>query len=269
MGRMTTLLLPLALWAGAAGLSLSPDQTAMIGRRIWQNEGGGKVAFLTHWNVGEGFASMGIGHFIWYPAGRRDRFVESFPGLAAYLAQKGKPLAPWTDGPCPWATLEQFKAAYDTPPLVQLRARLSEPEVIALQTEFIIERLRQALPALLQAAPVAERAELERRFDAVLGHPVGAYALIDYVNFKGEGVSPTERYNGEGWGLLQSLQLMDTTAGKPPHEAFADGAAQALRRRVANAPQARREQEGKWLPGWLKRLDTYRVSRLEDLAAAK
>ena len=29
--------------------------------------------------------------------------------------------------------------------------------------------------------------------------------MIDYVNFKGDGLKPTERYKGEGWGLLQVL----------------------------------------------------------------
>ncbi len=36
----------------------------------------------------------------------------------------------------------------------------------------------------------------------------GWYPLIDYINFKGKGIKETEKYNGEGWGLLQVLQTM-------------------------------------------------------------
>ena len=44
------------------------DRQAMtIGRRVWENESGGTLQGLTHWGYGEEFASLGIGHFIWYP----------------------------------------------------------------------------------------------------------------------------------------------------------------------------------------------------------
>ncbi len=38
--------------------------------------------------------------------------------------------------------------------------------------------------------------------------PNGVYALVDYVNFKGEGTLATERYQDHGWGLLQVLEGM-------------------------------------------------------------
>src|SRR5438094_7568859 len=86
--------------------------------------------------------------------------------------------------------------------------------------------------------------------------PIGIYALVDYVNFKGEGINPTERYNGQGWGLLQVLQGMkDVAAGAASVESFAVSADGALTLRVSNAPPARHEE--RWLPGWRKRLKTY------------
>ena len=36
---------------------------------------------------------------------------------------------------------------------------------------------------------------------------------MDYVNFKGEGVSSSERYRGQGWGLLQ---VLESNAGDRP-----------------------------------------------------
>jgi hypothetical protein len=74
------------------------------------------------------------------------------------------------------------------------------------------------------------------------------------VNFKGEGTKPEERYAGEGWGLAQVLQ--DMRGVQPVNVDFAEAAARVLERRVQNAPGARREQ--RWLPGWLRRVNSYR-----------
>ena len=82
---------------------------------------------------------------------------------------------------------------------------------------------------------------------------MGLYALTDYVNFKGEGILHSERYNEEGWGLLQVLELMveGPNSNEPMHE-FVTCATRVLPRRVENAPQER-----SWLPGWKNRLQTY------------
>ena len=89
-----------------------------------------------------------------------------------------------------------------------------------MQARYAADRVEAALPKILAAAPAAERASLQARFDRVASVPNGVYALRDYVNFKGEGVSPTERYNGEGWGLLQVLEGMtDAAPDRPSVEA--------------------------------------------------
>src|SRR5260370_16721711 len=73
----------------AQPIRLSDQQAARIGAKIWQNESGHTIAGLTAWNFGEEFAALGIGHFIWYPAGRRGPFEESFPPLLRFLAANG------------------------------------------------------------------------------------------------------------------------------------------------------------------------------------
>ncbi len=83
----------------------------------------------------------------------------------------------------------------------------------------------------------------------------GKFALIDYVNFKGEGVNPDERYNGRGWGLLQVLEGM-SDQGDAVH-AFSKSAESALALRVQNAPPQR--NEGRWLLGWKKRVTNYSI----------
>lgn len=241
-----------------SAIRLTPAQAHAIGLKIWRNEAGGKVQFLTHWNKGEDFGSFGIGHFIWYPAGRQGPFTESFPGAIDALAASGEALPAWMQGhpPCPWPDRDAFYADFDGPRLTELRALLAR--TVDVQASYAAHRLEAALPKVLAAADPGERAALRRRFDAVAAAPNGVYALVDYVNFKGEGVNPTERYGGQGWGLLQVLELTDDAApGQPSVEAFAKAADAALTRRVANAPADRREREQGWLSGWRVRLKTY------------
>jgi hypothetical protein len=244
--------------APGSSINLTPEQARAIGMKIWQNEAGGKVRLLTHWNLGEAFGSFGIGHFIWYPAGKPGAFTESFPGALDEIAASGETLPSWLQGhpPCPWPDRDSFFKDFDGPRLTELRALLAR--TVDAQALYAAHRLEAALPKILAAADPSERAALQRRFDAVAAAPNGVYALVDYVNFKGEGVNPTERYADQGWGLLQVLELMqDAAPGQLAVESFERGADAALTRRVANAPADRRTFEQGWLPGWRNRLTTY------------
>src|SRR5437867_12746400 len=89
--------------------ALSDRELAAIGRRVWQNECGGTREGLTSWNAGENFASLGIGHFIWYPKGVNGPFEESFPSLIRFLTAKGVKSPAWlkADSTCPWKTREE------------------------------------------------------------------------------------------------------------------------------------------------------------------
>lgn len=249
---LPALLLFLSTFHGfSQNVKLSDAQALEIGKRIWKNECAGTVDGLTSWNGGEDFASLGIGHFIWYPAGKRGPFEESFPKLAAYLASKGQSVPAWMRGPCPWNTKAAFMADFQSARMVELRNLLKN--TIALQAHFAAQRMEEALPKMLAAAPAADRQRIKENFYRVAAKPLGPYALMDYVNFKGEGTSPTERYDGQGWGLLQVLQTMSPMG--PAMPAFSVAADKVLTRRVKNSPPAR--NEAKWLPGWRNRVATY------------
>jgi len=238
--------------SSAWALELTPDQSLRVGKKIWQNECAGTVDGLTSWNGGEDFASLGIGHFIWYPAGHRGPFEESFPELIAFLGERGVKMPAWLREAraCPWGSRQEFRADFDGERLRSLRALLTE--TIGLQAEFATRRLEQALPKMLAAAPAAEHERIRQNFYRVAAEPDGPYALIDYVNFKGEGTLAIERYKGHGWGLLQVLEGMGPGPALP---AFASSADRVLTLRVANSPPER--HEAKWLPGWRNRLKTY------------
>ena len=144
--------------------------------RIWQNECAGTVSGLTTWNAGEEFPSLGIGHFIWYPAGFKGPFQESFPGLMAYLEKSGVKVPVWTKGPCPWAKRADFQAAQQGPQLTELRTLLKN--TIALQARFAALRLEQALPKILAAAPVGEREKIKTNFYRVAAEPLGLHRHV-------------------------------------------------------------------------------------------
>ncbi len=241
-----------------AVIALSHAEALRIGKKIWQNECNGTVAGLTAWNEGEDFASLGIGHFIWYPQGKRGPFEESFPKLVSFMSSRGaklpKVLLSAGGLPCPWNSRAEFFQARQTTEMKQLRQFLAD--TVDLQAEFMVNRLETALPKMLDEAALADRENVQRQFERVASTPQGCYALVDYVNFKGEGVLHTERYRGQGWGLLQVLEGM-TQSGNGPGavEEFSRSARAVLTRRVQNAPAER--NEARWLSGWIHRLNSY------------
>ncbi|MEI6675447.1 MAG: hypothetical protein WCO57_09745 [Verrucomicrobiota bacterium] len=245
----------LLLAACAPASPLAKPAPAAIGKKIWHNECGGTVDGLTTWNVGEEFPSLGIGHFIWYPAGVRGRFNETWPQFVAFAKKRGLTLPVVAMAPAsPWQSKADFQKNFNAPQMTGLRQWLATH--VPVQADFIIARSQAALPKILATAPARERARIEANYRKVGTTPNGIYALIDYVNFKGDGSLTTERYNGVGWGLLQVLAGMrDAAAGPPAAIEFAASAKRVLTRRIATSPPTRGEQ--RWLAGWHNRCDTY------------
>lgn len=256
------LLLPLLLSVPVLTLSalaaprFSQAELEKIGRMVWQNEASGSVDGLTAWNAGENFASLGIGHFIWYPKGQRGPFDESFPKLVRFMEARGAKPPAWVAeaGACPWDSKAEFERDFRSERTVALRKFLAN--TIHTQAEFLVQRMEQALPKILAEADSSRRERVRQAFEQLNATPRGAFALIDYVNFKGEGTLATERYKGEGWGMLQVLENMDAAqTARDPVGAFAESAKEVLTRRVRNSPPERKEE--RWLPGWKNRVARY------------
>ena len=143
---------------------------------------------------------------------------------------------------------------------MELREFLSD--TMSYQVKFIIQRLHLSLPKLVREAPQQQREVIESVFYRLAasisnsnGRPYGMYALMDYVNFKGEGTSPAERYKGQGWGLLQVLQEMLVDPDMAVMQNFKLAAKSVLARRVINSPNDR--NEARWTAGWNSRIDSY------------
>ncbi len=209
------------------------------------------------WNDGENFASLGIGHFIWFPKDKPSSFQESFPDLLRWFEQKNVRLPHWLNGntPCPWQNKAEFLAAKNQPRIQALRQLLNTTQLE--QTSFIMFRLQQALPKMLASiSSISEQQHIQQQFQRVASARHGWYALADYVNFKGEGINPQERYHEQGWGLVHVLLHMDDKImGQTVMQEFVRAASFILQRRVALSPIHRNEQ--RWLAGWNKRLNTY------------
>lgn len=237
-----------------AAIQLSDEQAMQMAQKIWYNECHGSVKGLTSWNKGEDFASMGIGHFIWYPAGRVGPFEETFPTLLAFLEKRGAVLPPVVKNnrACPWYTKNNFENEIYDLPMRQLRDFLYETRT--LQAIFMVQRLEEALPKLLANVQPRHRERVESHFNRLAQDPKGLFLLLDYVNFKGYGTSPTEQYRGEGWGLLQVLQSMPNQTDNP-REDFVIAAKKVLTARVKNSPENRNEEQ--WLKSWIKRVNSY------------
>jgi len=240
-------------------LVISDAQAEHIGQLLWRNESGGTRDGLVAWNAGEEFPSLGIGHFIWYPEKYRGPFEESFPALVRYLSQNGVSVPAWLHGACPWPDRDTFLRIKNSHQVEELRSLLAAS--VGLQARFAADRLRAALPKILEATDPQLRDHVRSRFAAVYAIPHGLYALMDYVNFKGEGVKPTERYQGHGWGLLQVLQTMPHRPAQTDASVimadFSDAAWHVLERRIRLSPPERGEQ--RWAAGWRNRCQTYRL----------
>ncbi len=237
---------------------LDAAQRNYIGDLIYRHECGSDPVCLTSWNKGEDFASLGIGHFIWYPAGvTNQRFHESFPSLLHFVQQRRVITMPeWlkTLQGNPWQNRAAFQAAIATPHMIQLRQWLDASR--NEQVLFIKVRLDAALPRMVADLTASDARHVAQQYQRMVDAPMGYFALMDYVNFKGEGLRPSEHYQGQGWGLLQVLLAMQGTShDRDAIVSFVASAKEGLRERVRLSPRHRHEQ--RWLAGWENRLDDY------------
>ena len=242
---------------------LSDADYDWIGSRIYQNEALGKPEYLTHWNEGEDFPSLGIGHFIWFPKGVDAPFDEQFPALVSHLRQQVpeemqmpawlQELDPFV---APWDSKAQFDGGWSSAQMSALRQWLEATQLY--QAKFIVSAFEQRWRSL--ELPPGIKQELSGLLQSLFETPEGLFSVIDYYNFKGLGNNPRESYQEQGWGLVQVLDALtalrvDDDECPDMVSQFREAAAGRLRLRVELSTPER--NEARWLAGWLKRLDGY------------
>ena len=247
----------------SSNIELTEKQANYVAKKVWQNEGAGLDKYLIWWNKGEDFASLGIGHFIWFPKDHTERFREVFPMVVTFMQEKGVEIPSWLtpETDFPWQSKAIFFKAKKAKTKQYMELFLFLKRTMPYQAQFMAERLNGALPQMLESIDNPKKqALIKRRFNHMLykkGGSIderGLYILLDYTNFKGEGTLKSERYKGQGWGLLQVLNHLDENTPNK-YKAFADSAQSMLSRRIKNSPPARGEE--RWRKGWNVRLRTY------------
>ncbi len=250
----------LLLTINILALEITKEQLNYIGQLIYKNETGGQKDKIIIWNKGEDFISLGIGHFIWYPYNFDGSFEESFPQLIRYFKEKNYELPRlFYYEHAPYYVRDYFYELYSSGEIELVEAREFLYDNKDVQIMFILERLEKSLELMIKKTDKKEK--VIENYEKLVQTPMGIYPLLDYVNFKGEGVNEREKYKGLGWGLLQVLELID--GDKDPIEEFVKSAKFLLNERVKNSPPER--GEGRWLEGWHNRLDTYIIVRDEYL----
>ena len=239
---------------------LTPYELNVIAEKIYQNETAGKSEFIMFWSPNDDFASLGIGHFIWYPQGEPKRFDETFPSMIDYYVANNVALPQWLlrvrKTGAPWRNREAFEKARNDKEFQQLKNILMNTK--ALQTQFFFDRLHASIPEIIKHVAPQYRKHIVSNYNALAKTKGGWYPLIDYINFKGKGIKATERYNNQGWGLLQVLKNMRPVRSGPMALAeFSRTAYMILERRVRNSHAKKNEKQ--WLRGWKKRTDSYRI----------
>lgn len=234
-------------------LQMSAQEIKRVGDIIYKNECSSNETKLIFWNEREEFPSLGIGHFIWHTSSCKADKTQQFPELITYFKKNKLTIPDWLSSQhAPWKDRKEFIAEHDSARMKELLILLRD--TIPLQAQFIVERFQKtSLEQMPKLLGEADQKKLRKQLDRLNAVPGGYVALIDYTNFKGDGTNPAERYQNQGWGLMQVLLNMKDT--NDPLQDFVTSAQNLLAQRVANAVPEKNEQ--KWLPGWNNRLKSY------------
>lgn len=237
---------------------MNVDELACLEKMIFQNECSEQVDKMLAWNTDEDFPSFGIGHFIWYPQNKKGPYKDTFPDFLSFLEAQKVGIPEWIKAlpnrEAPWANRDEFERDLESKRMKIFRDFLVE--TMGFQTQFMLQRIQNALLTILGAVSPEQRFGIEQKFYLVADAPKGIFALIDYVNFKGEGVLETERSQGQGWGLFHVFEEMDfSKTQKNPLTEFVRAANEILEKRVRNSlPE---EDRSNRLRGWKNRVNNY------------
>jgi hypothetical protein len=235
---------------------LTDDELHAIALQIELNETGGNQEALVYWNESETFPSLGLGHAIWVQKENVEalnRYGTFFPRLVKRIRDNGhalpdflEKLAP--DYDCPWPdratyvkTAEIIRQRQE---MLNLMIRTKKEQIVLILDRFLdAEKRYSNEPNFELIQPLI--AELKKT-------PQGWYALLDYVNFKGEGSDKAESYGLKN-ALVAGAKSKETTPGAK----IAKGCEIVLVGRISREPDVAQHREG-----WVKRCQTYATFRV-------
>ena len=245
---------------------LGYSQKNHIAKQIFKNETGGNRSKLIHWNSGEDFPSLGIGHFIWIPRSSNAGFGDSFKEVVQFYKKNDvelphflKGLAPNYD--CPWQNSNDFWIQRYDPKVLELETFLAT--TFDVQTSYLFSKLKESLPKILNGLSNEEKIFIDRNIKSIISTQASWYPIIDYLNFKGSGHGQYVTTEKGGWGLRQVLLGMQPSiSNTDPVGAFMDSAIKTLTKRVEL-----RNYDRRWLDGWSKRIETYGTFNIDEASS--
>ena len=176
----------------------------------------------------------------------QEQFPELIRFIRTHLKQNEKVALTWPSliskesiGPAPWKNQEAFakiqtlslgiEATENAEQLLNLKERnpdlygqayslfalrhfLGNPIVLKLQARYVIDKTFLALHTILQAFESEQPQSTGRVYEylqTLLSSQEGVLALVDYLNFKGDGLKHSEKLEPSGfyWGLKTVLSL--------------------------------------------------------------
>jgi hypothetical protein len=240
-------------------LNPSADQVQNITANLLNNETSCNPKFIMQWDskAGEDFPSIGLPHVVWFREGQKQVVDESFPRFWKYIKDnyKGTAQIPNLGDPSspsftsPWKTKEEFDAS---PLKGDIGRFLLDPDVIKLQAQFAMKRGVQSAYLIMAANSLDPNPKISNEnicgtFKKLLSSKKGLREIIDYANWKGEGVHYEEATKNQKirWGLKQVIENMGSVSSPDDAEKkFADASEQALKTRVTDDPGLQKSMPG-------------------------
>ena len=203
---------------------------------------------LIDWNASEDFASLGLMHATW-GSEKTIKHGNTFSQFVKFASEHGYELPNFLTVSLdnPWSSRKQFFASKYSNDIRMVELQKFLEQTTDLQVQFLIDRVYKCLNSfLLQFDSYDSEKELLLN---LISTSEGLLAVIDYINFKGEGKLSDE----SKWGLLNVLEFMKNFTDRSALNSF-----------IASAKMILMQRHPKYqiyAEGWNLRLEGYRSSR--------
>jgi hypothetical protein len=199
---------------------------------------------LIDWNPTEDFASLGIMHATW--GGEKTiKHGNTFSKFVIFSKSKGISIPMFLNNSLenPWKSRSDFFASKYSFDIRMQELQIFLNNTVDLQVEFLIDRVLSCLTLFLNQLDSYSYEKIALK--QLISSSDGLLAVIDYINFKGEG-----DFNDESkWGLFNVLSHMKNFADKAPLDSFINSAKLILK--------LRHPKYNLYANGWNSRLESY------------
>lgn len=234
------------------GYKISGANVKQVAELVYKNETGGNPQYLMFWSAKEPFPSLGIGHFIWFPANYNSSFGNTLPLLIDFYKSKNikvpKLLQQYN---APWNSKQEFETYKQNNPDEVAEIIKFFEKTKHIQVEYMFNRIINSFNNIVQTS--SNKSKVIFQFNRIISQKNGIYLLVDYTNFKGEGA--TENSISGLRNVLENMKGVKQDA--TVYYDFANSCKDVLINRVY---LSNNYSETKFLQGWAKRCNSYIIN---------